>query len=97
MARKESKSTPVIISETLYSNDELTGAHVGSETWKTWISRHQTFYFEGITVRAEKRRQGYSWYAFKKLAGKLHKAYVGRDEAITLEALQTATTALLQK
>lgn len=37
----------------------------------------------GYTCRAEMRRNGRSWYAYKRTGGKLVKRYVGRDDAIT--------------
>jgi len=70
-----------VISGVLYTEDDFNGARVGSAEWSAWLALGLTFYFEGdcgFTVRAEKRRNGLSWYGFKKIDGKLTKKYVGR-------------------
>ncbi len=91
MSRKSSKSTPVVISGMLYTEDEYTGLRVSSPEWFGWLARGQTFYVEEgrFTVRAEKRHGGLSWYAFKKIDGKLFKKYVGRTAALSLDKLRS--------
>jgi len=92
MSRKSSKKTPVVISGSLYTDDDWTGTRLSSAQWFEWLSQGYSFYFEGadcsMTVRAELRRKGLSWYAFKKQNGKLKKHYVGRIDALTIERLE---------
>ena len=91
MTRKSSRSTPVVISGILYSEDAYSGTRVDSVEWFEFIATGTTFYFDevGFTVRSEKRRGGLSWYAFKRLKGVLVKRYVGRCSGVTLERLKT--------
>ena len=90
MTRKSSRSTPVVISGILYSDDLHNGVKMDSVEWFEFIASGATFYFDdvGFTVRSEKRRQSNSFYAFKKTGGKLHKVYVGRSVAINLTRLR---------
>ncbi len=94
MPRKSSKDTPVVISGVLYTEDEYTGTVVGSSRWFEWLADHTTFYYEGrvgtFTAHRELRRQGYSWYARRRQAGKLSKVYLGRLPGVTLERLEVA-------
>jgi hypothetical protein len=92
MARKSSKKTAVVTSGTLYTDDEYTGMRLSSSDWVSWLSLGITFYYEcssgGFTVRSEQRRQGLSWYAFKKINGRLQKVYVGRSAAVRVDRLE---------
>ena len=36
-----------------------------------------------ISVRKEKRRQGYLWYAYMRTHGQLYRRYVGKTAALT--------------
>jgi LuxR family maltose regulon positive regulatory protein len=95
MARKSSKKTAVVMSGVLYAeNPDITGIKIGSDEWFKWLETGETFYLDesGYTVRAEKRRQGLSWYAFKKVDGKLTKKYVGRTAGVTLAKLNELRT-----
>ena len=101
MTRKSSRSTATVINGVLYTEDSFTGTRVGSDEWFEVIASGKTFYFDdiddiGFTVRSEKRRQGLSWYAFKRKAGKLHKVYVGRSVAINLTRLREVALLLFE-
>ncbi len=71
-----------------------------SAAWWEWLTaeRHRTFYFENalgsFTARREYKHGGWYWYAYRKRAGKLHKAYLGKAEELTLDRL-SATAATL--
>lgn len=74
-----------------------------SPTWFTWLETAAAFrYFSQqripvtrnyarpirpISVRKEKRRQGYLWYAYLRTNGRLHKRYVGKSTALTTTRL----------
>ena len=47
-----------------------------------------------ISVRKEKRRRGYLWYAYRRIGGKLYKRYVGRSADLTLPRLETIAAVL---
>jgi LuxR family transcriptional regulator, maltose regulon positive regulatory protein len=98
MSQKANKSTPVVKSGILYSEDENNGLRIDSPEWFAWVKNGATFYFEDrgltYTARAEKRRQGLSWYAFKKVGGKLHKRYIGRCEGLSRERLDDVANAI---
>lgn len=89
MPQKAYKSTPTVISGVLYTDNEYTGAAVGSALWSAFLATGTTFYVEagGFTVRCEARRRGAFWYAYKRVNGKLVKRYVGKSEAVTLARL----------
>ncbi len=73
---------------------------VGSDTWYTWLTDEQNRSFsfrtplDTITVRRERQRNGWYWYAYCKRQGKLRKAYLGRTEELTLERLNAVTATL---
>ena len=73
---------------------------VGSDAWYHWLSsaENRSFSFKGkigtYTARREQQRNGWYWYAYRKRDGKLRKAYLGKQDELTLERLQ-AVAALL--
>src|SRR6266850_2282892 len=73
----------------------------GDADWRSWLdtSASVSFHFEGdggnFTGRRELRRPGLAyWYAYRKLNGKLSKAYLGRTADLTLERLETIAASL---
>ena len=76
---------------------------VGSADWFTWLETVTSFRYytdqkiyvvpqysrpmSPISVRKEKRRRGYLWYAYRRSNGQLYKRYVGKSEALTLAKL----------
>src|SRR5216684_8231027 len=73
---------------------------VGSDVWYTWLTSEsaRSFTFRSqlgtFTARREQKRNGWYWYIYRKLQGKLHKAYLGRAKELSLERL-TSVTAIL--
>lgn len=62
-----------------------------SQKFLVWLENNQSFRFDcglvgkdGYTARKE--RTDY-WYAYKKIAGKLHKVYIGNGTSITMARL----------
>jgi hypothetical protein len=49
-----------------------------------------------ISLRKEKRRRGFLWYAYKRNHGLLHKRYVGRSAALTRDKLDEVALMLNQ-
>ncbi len=65
---------------------------VGTPTWYTWLTTASTFTFTSeygaFTAHKERsgnRRGGWYWKAYRKQGGKLHRAYLGKSEHLTLE------------
>src|SRR5207237_8355420 len=62
---------------------------VGSAAWLSWLEAPATrgFRFEqgaaGFTARRERGWGGWYWYAYRKDAGRLYKAYLGRAAELT--------------
>src|SRR5437588_12931348 len=73
---------------------------VGSDAWYTWlVDQHiQSFSFRHslgtLTARRERKRHGWYWYAYRKRAGRLRKAYLGKTEQLTIERLSAAAASL---
>jgi LuxR family maltose regulon positive regulatory protein len=85
---------------------------VESPAWFDWLQsatafryhsqRRHNFYrgngplFSPISVRKEKRRRGFLWYAYLRSYGILYKRYVGKSEALTIARLEEIALALNQ-
>ena len=71
---------------------------IGSAAWYRWLEQHRSFRFETgrmtFTARKEQRPGGHYWYAYRRSHGKLHTAYLGKSEELTLERLSTIAQAL---
>lgn len=83
---------------------------VGSAAWFTWLAQATHFrfastqqrathyrgnlYLSPISLRKERRRHGYYWYAYRRSNGQLHKRYVGRSAQLTLAKLDTVANYL---
>ncbi len=83
---------------------------VGSSQWFEWLEEATKFryytmrkvhvahdYYRSmrpISVRKEKRRQGFFWCAYLRTNGRLHKRYVGRSQALTMDKLDEIAAVL---
>src|SRR6266487_718279 len=73
---------------------------VGSEAWYAWLSQPapRSFAFSSpqgtLTARREERHGTWYWYAYRSQSGRLHKAYLGKSEELTLPRLHEAATVL---
>ncbi len=71
---------------------------VDSPAWFAWLEHATTFAFSSpsgrFTARKERQaRGGGYWKAYRTTNGTLHRAYLGKDQALTLDRLnRTATT-----
>jgi len=77
---------------------------VDSSDWYAWLQTASTFTFRGEEGRftAHKERAGNRrgeayWRAYRKRDGKLHRAYLGKSEELTLERLQSVALVLASK
>ncbi|MBA2277567.1 MAG: AAA family ATPase [Chloroflexia bacterium] len=75
---------------------------VGGNAWVSWLKRPETttFRFEGgaesFTARRERQRGRQYWNAYRRLAGQLRKAYLGRPDDMSLERLEAAGLRLVE-
>jgi predicted ATPase/DNA-binding CsgD family transcriptional regulator len=71
---------------------------IGTAAWYSWLELHHSFCFEvgrvTFTARNEQRPGGRYWYAYRRSHGKLHTAYLGKSEELTLERLNTTAEVL---
>src|SRR6266851_2232371 len=77
---------------------------VDSSDWYAWLKTASTFTFRGedgsFTAhkeRAGNRRGRVYWRAYRTWQGKLHRAYLGQSEELTLERLQSVAGVLASK
>jgi LuxR family maltose regulon positive regulatory protein len=88
------QTPPIIQDETLtyQQGDTIAEVMVGSPRWYAWLETASTFTFRSgqghFTARKEQagnRRGEPYWRAYRKRGGKLHRAYLGQSEELTLE------------
>jgi hypothetical protein len=71
------------------------------DTLQAWLRRMEAFHFraasgESFTARKERKQRGSAyWYAYKRVAGKLQKKYLGDAYYITLTLLATIARAFV--
>jgi hypothetical protein len=92
MPQSAYRSTPVVISGYLYTDDlSTTGTALHTPAWFAWLDLGATFYYRArigaFTARRELRRQRHFWYAFRRIHGKLRKVYLGSSIRLTREVL----------
>src|SRR5258708_17617031 len=94
---------PIILDDTLtYQQDNSTAQMmVGSASWYAWLETASTFTFRSVegnfTARKERagnRRGEPYWRAYRKRGGKLHRAYLGKSEELTLERVRAIAAVL---
>ncbi len=76
---------------------------VGSIRWFDWIRVNDSFRFESgfagqdsFTARKHERHAGEFWYAYRKVAGKLKNAYLGKGEKLTTDRMLEIANKLSQ-
>ena len=87
---------PTVSNGTLHEHFEevpsIDAIVVGSAAWYTWLENHSTFRFDhpssSFTARKEQRSGGWYWYAYRRHAGRLHTAYVGRSAELSITRLE---------
>ncbi|MFQ3684043.1 LuxR C-terminal-related transcriptional regulator [Roseiflexus sp.] len=78
------RHTRIIIDNHLCRSDGADAIAVGSPEWYAWLNDEQTTSFVyrsasgGFTARRERQRNGWYWYAYRRIGGRLHKRYLGR-------------------
>src|SRR3954451_3743248 len=95
------RATPRVTGATLIPRtDDARAITVGTPAWYTWLQGATTFAFVGVggsfTARKERRRADGYWKAFRKRAGVVRSAYLGKSADLSLERLQIAATTLAE-
>lgn len=86
----------------LFYDAGLAPLEVGSPAWFAWLDQpeHRSFSIRtaasAITVRREKKRNSYYWYAYRSLQGQTHKRYLGKSSDLVLALLQQTVASLLE-
>ena len=100
------RTTPIVqVDVLIYQRDgEECSLAVGTPAWYAWLETVTTFAFSSsygtFTARKEQagnRRGGWYWKAYHKRNGKLHRAYLGKSEELTLERLNAIAAALSEE
>jgi LuxR family maltose regulon positive regulatory protein len=97
------KGTPVVRNHMLLLDDPPQRIQLDSPAWWAWLETAAAFNYMpphsyySLTLRKEKRRQCWYWYAYLKVDSKLHNAYVGRSADLTAARLQQLMQTLLEK
>lgn len=90
--------------------DPMPVCTVASPAWFIWLETATTFryfsqqrrnvyngygsLFAPVSFRKEQRRQGWLWYAYRRVHGSLHKRYVGKTTVLTMERLEETAVLL---
>src|SRR5215218_9032564 len=95
------RTTPQVAGATLVARaDDARAIAVGTPAWYAWLDGASTFAFVGVggsfTARKERRRAEGYWKAYRKRAGVLRSAYLGKSADLTLERLQAAAATLAE-
>jgi LuxR family transcriptional regulator, maltose regulon positive regulatory protein len=94
------RATPQVAGATLVDRaDTVQSIAVDTPAWFAWLERATTFAFVGVaghfTARKERRGSaGGYWKAYRKRAGVVQSAYLGKSADLTLERLQDAAVTL---
>jgi LuxR family transcriptional regulator, maltose regulon positive regulatory protein len=100
MSRRANRSTPIVVSDRLYTDDAFTGTVIGSPAWFTWLQSASTFYYQsrsGATFTAhQERRQrgGLYWVAYRRRAGRLRRLHLGKPDLLTPQRLEAIALSL---
>jgi LuxR family maltose regulon positive regulatory protein len=97
---------PAVIDHHLILDHEgstLPAIVVGSPAWFTWLMDDQprSFHFRhphgSFTARRERKHQQWYWYAYRRVDGKLQRAYLGKPIDLTLDRLVAVATAFAHR
>ena len=99
MPRSANRTTPIVVSGILYTDDAFTGTVIGSPAWFIWLQSASTFYYESrlgtFTAHHERRqRGGLYWVAYRRRAGRLRRLHLGKPDLLTPERLEAIALSL---
>ena len=100
----------VMANQLYLSNNAEPVCTVESPAWFDWLEEAKAFRYHSqqrhnvirgygptfapISLRKEKRRRGFLWYAYRRSYRVLHKRYVGKSETLTRDRLEEVARAL---
>ncbi|WP_026735963.1 hypothetical protein [Fischerella sp. PCC 9605] len=70
---------------------------VGSKSWTTWLSKDQSFRYEGKIANVTVRPGKGGWYAYKKIHGRLYNAFVAPKTEVSVEKLETVAADFIRR
>jgi DNA-binding NarL/FixJ family response regulator len=94
------RTTPRVEEATLVATSSLADTiGVGTPAWYAWLEEATTFAFVGLqgrfTARKERRgRTGWYWKAYRKQAGQVRSAYLGKSTDLSLDRLNAIASEL---
>src|SRR5258705_4855304 len=93
------RTTPQVEHDLLAGHGGAAPIAVGSPAWFAWLEQASLFAFRsgagGFTARREGRaRGGGYWRAYRTVAGRQRRAYLGRATDLTIERLHAAASQL---
>jgi LuxR family maltose regulon positive regulatory protein len=93
------RATPQVEHDLLTGHGDAQPIRVGSPDWYAWLEQAGLFGFRsaagGFTARREARaRGGEYWRAYRTVAGRQRRAYLGRSADLTPERLRAAAAQL---
>ena len=96
--------TLVVRRQWLWVANVATEIHIDTPAWFHWLQTATSFSsplgaptFYALTMRQEKRRCNWYWYAYLKIDSKLHNAYAGRTFTLSTARLDQVAQSLLYK
>ncbi|MGB9754120.1 LuxR C-terminal-related transcriptional regulator [Roseiflexus castenholzii] len=95
------RHTHVVDDNTLLQANGSDAIPLGSPAWYAWLNDDQTTSFVyrsargGFTARRERQRNGWYWYAYRRIGGRLRKRYLGRAGDLTAERLRRVDMAFI--
>jgi LuxR family maltose regulon positive regulatory protein len=99
MPRHANRTTPLVVSGILYSDDAATGTPIGSPAWFAWLATATTFYFDSplgtfTAHREQRQRGGRYWIAYRRRNGRLHRSHLGKPDQLTVQRLNDTALSL---
>ena len=96
--------TPVVRQQLLWVAEVATDIRLDTPAWFLWLQTAAHFSYAlarptnyRLTLRKEKRRHDWYWYAYLKSEAKLHNAYAGRSHTLSAARLNQVAQSLVQK
>jgi LuxR family maltose regulon positive regulatory protein len=99
MPRRANRTTPLVVSGRLYTDDAATGTTLGSPAWFAWLTTATAFYFESplgtfTAHREQRQRGGWYWIAYRRRNGRLQRVHLGKPDQLTVQRLTDAALTL---
>src|ERR671917_1105703 len=96
------RSTPHVNGTVLVGRDgDPRTIAVGSPAWYAWLEAATTFTFTsahgGFSARKERSGQGWYWKAYRKQAGVLYRAYLGKSSDLSHDQLTAVASRLARR